>query len=55
MYVLKIILLDIIGNFFIYIDQGNYYFYYNFYYIMGKEIFDLELLVVILMFDFVWD
>lgn len=49
----KILLPDISGNSFIFVDEGNYYPLHNIYYIMGGTSRLLYLLAAILMSDFV--
>ncbi|MCG8323611.1 MAG: Eco57I restriction-modification methylase domain-containing protein [Cytophagales bacterium] len=52
-FIPKIILPDITGNRFIFIDDGDYYPHHNLYYIMGKDKRTLKVLATILMSDFV--
>jgi adenine-specific DNA-methyltransferase len=49
----KIILPDISGNSYLFIDRGNFYPHHNLYYITGREYDKLELLAAILMSSFV--
>jgi adenine-specific DNA-methyltransferase len=49
----KIILPDISGNKFIFIDEGQYYPHHNLYYITGQNTIKLTILAAILMSDFV--
>jgi len=49
----KIILPDISGNTYIFIDEGNYYPHHNLYYITGVSYEKLKVLAAILMSDFV--
>ena len=49
----KIILPDITGNRFIFIDDGHYYPHHNLYYIIGKDQKMLMTLAAILMSDFI--
>jgi adenine-specific DNA-methyltransferase len=51
----KIILPDISGNSYLFIDRGNYYPHHNLYYITGKSYEQLALLAAVLMSDFVRD
>ena len=49
----KIILPDISGNSYLFIDRGNYYPHHNLYYITGKSYEKLVLLAAVLMSDFI--
>ncbi len=49
----KIILPDISGTLYLFIDRGNFYPHHNLYYITGREYDKLELLAAILMSSFV--
>lgn len=51
----KILLPDISGNSYIFVDEGNYYPLHNIYYIKGNGMRPLRLLAAILMSDFVRD
>lgn len=51
----KIILPDISGNSYLFIDRGNYYPHHNLYYITGKSYEQLALLAAVLMSNFVRD
>jgi hypothetical protein len=48
----KLILPDISGNKYIFIDEGNYYPHHNLYYITGNNIVSLKVLASILLSDF---
>ncbi len=48
----KIVLPDISGNTYIFIDEGNYYPHHNLYYIKGGSLDELRILAAILMSDF---
>lgn len=49
----KILLPDISGNRYVFVDEGNYYPQHNIYYITGKETRQLRILAAILMSEFV--
>lgn len=49
----KILLPDISGNSYVFVDEGNFYPLHNLYYITGADISQLRLLSAILMSDFV--
>jgi adenine-specific DNA-methyltransferase len=49
----KIILPDISGNRYVFIDEGNYYPHHNLYYITGRDEISLKVLAAVLMSDFV--
>lgn len=49
----KILLPDISGNNYIFVDKGEYYPLHNIYYIIGGKVDELELLAAILMSDYV--
>lgn len=49
----KILLPDISGNTFVFIDEGRYYPMHNIYYITGKESHQLKILAALLTSDFV--
>lgn len=49
----KILLPDISGNSYVFVDEGNYYPQHNIYYITGKGIRQLRILAAILMSEFV--
>ncbi|MCX6237173.1 MAG: Eco57I restriction-modification methylase domain-containing protein [Bacteroidia bacterium] len=49
----KIILPDISGNKYVFIDEGNFYPHHNLYYITGPDKIKLTMLAAILMSDFV--
>ena len=49
----KIILPDISGNKYIFIDEGNYYPHHNLYYITGDGLSNLKILAALLLSDFV--
>lgn len=49
----KILLPDISGNQYIFIDKGQFYPHHNLYYITGRDLTDLQFLAAILMSDFV--
>lgn len=51
----KILLPDISGNTFVFVDEGHYYPQHNIYYITGGSLRDLQLLAALLMSDFVRD
>ncbi|MFD2938968.1 Eco57I restriction-modification methylase domain-containing protein [Flavobacterium notoginsengisoli] len=51
----KLLLPDLTGNKFLFIDEGNYYPHHNIYYITAKNISSLKILGSILMSDFVKD
>lgn len=50
---LKILLPDISGNSYVFVDEGNYYPQHNIYYITGNEMRQLKILAAILMSEFV--
>lgn len=49
----KILLPDLSGNSFIFIDEGTYYPHHNIYYITGPDLRSLKILACLLMSDFV--
>ncbi len=49
----KLLLPDLTGNKFLFIDEGNYYPHHNIYYITAKDISSLKILGSILMSDFI--
>lgn len=49
----KILLPDLSGNKYVFIDEGNYYPLHNIYYITGKSLRDLKILSAILMSTFI--
>lgn len=49
----KILLPDISGNRYVFVDEGNYYPQHNIYYITGNEMRQLRILAAILMSEFV--
>lgn len=49
----KILLPDISGNTFVFVDEGKYYPLHNIYYITGQPIKELKVLATLLMSDFV--
>ena len=49
----KILLPDLSGNKYVFIDEGNYYPLHNIYYITGKSLRDLKILSAILMSSFI--
>lgn len=49
----KLLLPDLTGNKFLFIDEGNYYPHHNIYYITSENISSLKLLASILMSDFI--
>ena len=49
----KILLPDISGNKYVFVEKGNYYPSHNLYYITGGNTADLEILAAVLMSDFV--
>lgn len=51
----KVLLPDISGNTFVFVDEGNYYPQHNIYYITGGSLRELQLLAALLMSDFMRD
>lgn len=51
----KILLPDISGNTFVFVDEGHYYPLHNIYYITGGSLRELQLLAALLMSDFMRD
>ncbi|MGM9748463.1 MAG: Eco57I restriction-modification methylase domain-containing protein [Candidatus Cryptobacteroides sp.] len=49
----KILLPDISGNKYIYVDKGDYYPLHNLYYVTGGTLYQLEILAALLMTDYV--
>lgn len=49
----KLLLPDLTGNKFLFIDEGNYYPHHNIYYITADDISSLKILASILMSDFI--
>lgn len=49
----KILLPDMSGNTFVFVDEGKYYPLHNIYYITGRSIKELQVLAALLMSDFV--
>lgn len=49
----KVLLPDITGNSYVFVDEGKYYPQHNIYYIVGQDIRQLKMLAAILMSDFV--
>ena len=49
----KILLPDMSGNTFVFVDEGRYYPLHNIYYITGRSVRDLKILAALLMSDFV--
>lgn len=49
----KLLLPDLTGNKFLFIDEGNYYPHHNIYYITAENISSLKILASILMSDFI--
>lgn len=49
----KILLPDMSGNTFVFVDEGKFYPLHNIYYVTGRSLADLRLLAALLMSDFV--